>query len=182
MDGAVQVIDLPFSFNWRGEAEYTAVTVTLNGDIFLGNEVPYDQTYFDPQPLESWGQHSIARIAAAQSDIGPSGSIITAQIGDDAFIISWENVFQFCETSENAVNFQALLFKNGNVELRWGEGNPVYSAFAAGLEDDAAGVIVPATGGPFDSSIGGAGVSSQWPVNQCRSFVVSNGGYIEGQS
>lgn len=181
LDDEAEVVDLPFSFLWRGAVNFTAVTVTTNGDIFLGNAMPnIDVTAFDPIPIEKNGRYtSIPRIAVAQGDIGPSGSIVTAQL-EDSFVISWENVFHFCYPTGQPLSFQALLFENGKVELRWGEGRHASFGmnFAAGLEDDPVDVIVPATGEPFDAF--GLGVSSQWPRNQCRAFVVSDDdGYLE---
>lgn len=179
-DGAVQVVNLPFSFNWRGQVEYSAVTVSSNGDVFPGPD-GFDGGCCVPIPIQIFGRHSIARIATAQADFGSSfGLIYTAQV-ENAFVISWEGVVLFNEGPQNAVNFQVSLFENGNVELRWGEGNSLDGRFAAGLEDDPVGVLVPATGPPFDGS-SGAGISSQWPRNQCRLFVVVNGGYTEAVS
>lgn len=172
-DDAILGVDLPFSFSWRGEVEYTRVTVATNGVLFPGvNNV--DDGCCVPEPITIFGRYLIPRISVAQTDIAPSGRLYTAHI-DDAFIISWEGVFEFGMTRQNALNFQAVLFENGNVELRWGQGNPVVGHFAAGLEDEPAGVIVPATGFPFDGSLG-AGVSTRWPQNQCRVFEVSNNG------
>lgn len=68
-----------------------------------------------------------------------------------------------------------MLFENGNVELRWGEGNPALGRFAAGLEDDSAGVVAPASFPPFNG-VYGTGISSLWPRNQCRVFAVSSRG------
>lgn len=150
------------------------VTVTTNGLAFPGTYV-VDDGCCSPDPIVSFGRYEVPRIAVAHTDIGPTGAMFAAQV-DSAFIISWEGVYLFNEGNPNALDFQMVLYEHGAVELRWGDGNPIASNFAAGLEDDEAGVLAPATDAPFNSSFG-PGVSSQWPANQCRAFEVIDGGY-----
>lgn len=163
--------------HWRGQVAYSAVAVTTNGVVFPGGDV-FDDGCCDPEPIAPAGRYEIPRIAVAHSDLGSSGYIYTAHV-DDAFIISWERVTQFWEVPQIPLDFQVLLFENGNIEMRWGEGNAAYGVFAAGLEDDPAGMVVASTGAPFDDLEPGSGIFSRWPGNQCRAFAVSSPGYIE---
>lgn len=61
-----------------------------------------------------------------------------------------------------------------------GEGAPV-GAFrpfeiVAGLEDSFVPMGVPVTRPPFNGAVG---ISTEWPLNQCRVFEVVNGTYIQ---
>lgn len=173
---------LPFPFKWRGlELEYSAVTVSPNGAIFLG----------DPMDCQPWCQHHIVecceafpigdlsgsripRIALAQQTLEGSAYVVT--IGD-AFVISFEGV-AFYQQGKGDLNFQVALYADGRVELRWGEGSLTgSSSIASGLEDF--DLAVPTTGGPFEAA-GVATLEGGWPTNQCLMFVpAADGNYTE---
>ena len=65
------------------------------------------------------------------------------------------------------------------IEIRWGNGNPPTNAAsgASGIEDDIAGVAVPATRFPFGNETNG-GVAASFTSNQCRRiFIVTANDY-----
>ena len=103
---------------------------------------------------------------------------------DGIFVVSWEGVPQhYGGPPENSLNFQVALHPSGNIEMHWGNGNPPTNQDAsggAGLRDEAAGVLVPATRFPFVYEAKGIGCAASFPSNQCRMFVVTTmGNYTE---
>ena len=126
--------------------------------------------------VELGGIYSIPRIAVWQQDLDPriAGNIYVANM-DGVSVISWEGVPQYGRLPENGVNFQVALHPDGNIEMRWDDGNPptdFYARGASGIEDDAAGVVVPTSRFPFGNETNG-GVAASFPSNQCRTFVVT---------
>ena len=183
LDGA-QSVNLPFVFKWRGQVNHTQVVVNSNGAVFPSGDQSGAQAY-ELHPVELGGSYSIPRIAVWQQDLDPSiaGNIYVANV-DGVFVISWEVVPHYDGLPENGLNFQVALHPGGNIEIRWGDGNPLINQNtrgASGIEDDAAGVAVPATRFPFGDETYGAGVSGTFPSNQCRIFLVSAamGNYTE---
>ena len=174
-------MNLPFVFQWLGQVNYTQVVVDNKGVVFLGGNYSDNVANYFAYPVEVGGVYSIPRIAVWQQDLDPSiaGSIYVANV-DGIFVISWEGVPHYAERSENGLNFQVALHPGGAIELRWGDGNPPTNGFAAdgaaGIEDDAAGVAVPATRFPFGNEANG-GVAETFPSNQCRIFIVTAVGY-----
>ena len=114
-------------------------------------------------------------------DPSVAGDIYFA-IVDGVFVISWESVPQYGGLPENGLSFQVALYPGGNIEIRWGDGNPPTDRDAsggAGIVDESAGVLVPATRFPFGNA-DGAGRAPSFPSNQCRTFVATAmGNYIE---
>ena len=146
--------------------------------------VSLDNGCCSAQPIEMLGYYSIPRIAVAQMDLSPqngNGAIYTSthqllsdgEDDDEAFIISWEDVQIYGvvadENNGGGLNFQVLLYANGNMEMRWGEGSTGGILLASGVEDDAANVTAPVTGLPYNRT-DQPGVSDEWPQNQCRLF------------
>jgi hypothetical protein len=162
----VERANLPFVFQWRGQVNYTQVSVNSNGYVFPGNVA-------GSSFIVVWYQRLNPIVA---------GNIYVANM-DGVFVISWEGVPQWVGLPENGLNFQVALHPGGNVEIRWGDGNPPANAIygASGIEDDAAGMTVPATRFPFSNEAYSAGVSETFPSNQCRIFIVSTamGNYTE---
>ena len=105
-----------------------------------------------------------------------AGNIYVANV-DGVFVISWEGVPQSNGgLPENGLNFQVALHSGGNVEIRWGDGNPPTDRNAsggAGILDVSAGVEVSATRFPFGSETYSNGVAPSSLSNHCRIFVVS---------
>jgi hypothetical protein len=180
-DDGVESVNLPFVFQWRGQVNYTRVEVNSNGAVFPDGDHRFGTT--ETYPVELGGNYEIPRIAVWQQDLDPrkGGNIFVAMV-DGVFVISWEGIPQYGGLAENGLNFQVALHPGGNIEIRWGDGNPPTNAAsgASGIEDDAAGMAVPATRFPFGDETNG-GVSATFPSNQCRIFVVSSsmGNYTE---
>ena len=149
-------------FQWRGQVNYTQVSVSSEGYVYPGN---VEESSF----IDVWFQDLNPRIA---------GNIYVASV-DGVFVISWEGVPQDGGLPENGLNFQIALYPGGNIEIRWGDGNPPTDRDAsggAGIFDYGAGVAAPATRFPFDS----AGGARSFPSNLCRTFVVTAmGNYTE---
>jgi hypothetical protein len=165
-DGS-ESVNLPFVFQWRGQVNYTQVSVHSNGYVYPGY-------FFGSSYIDVWYQ-----------DLDPSiaGNIYVANV-DGVFVISWEGVPQSNGgLPENGLNFQVALYPGGNIEIRWGDGNPPTDRDAsggAGISDQSAGVLVPATRFPFGNEAYPAGEAPSFPSNQCRIFVVTAmGNYIE---
>ena len=93
---------------------------------------------------------------------------------DGVFVISWESVPHInAGFDEDGLNFQVALHAGGNIEIRWGDGNPNEDfSGTAGIEDDAAGVALPATRFSFGDETNGD-VAASFPSNQCRAFAVT---------
>ena len=178
-DDGTESVTLPFLFQWRGQVNYTQVLVDSNGAVFPRGDRSDAESY-QLHPVELGGSYSVPRIAVWQQDLDPSiaGNIYVA-IVDGVFVISWEGVPHIDGLPDNGLNFQVALHAGGNIEIRWGDGNPNEDVGTAGIEDDAAGVTVPATGFLFDNETNG-GVAASFPSNQCRSFaVIATGNYAE---
>ena len=174
-DDGAESVNLPFVFIWRGLVNYTQVEVHSNGAVFPGGDRSNAYSY-GAFPVKLGIGYSVPRIAAWQQDLNPSiaGNIYGANV-DGVFVISWEGVPQHGGLPENGVNFQVALHPGGNIEIRWGDGNPPTNRDtrgASGIEDDTVGMAVPATRFPFGDETNG-GVSATFPSNQCRIFVVS---------
>ena len=179
-DDGTESVTLPFLFQWRGQVNYTQVLVDSNGAVFPGGDRSDAESY-QLHPVELGGSYSVPRIAVWQQDLDPSiaGNIYVA-IVDGVFVISWEGVPHIDGLPDNGLNFQVALHAGGNIEIRWGDGNPNEDVSgAAGIEDDAAGVAVPATRFSFGDETNG-GVAASFPSNQCRAFAVTaTGNYTE---
>jgi len=149
-DDGVVIVRLPFAFAWRGLSNFTHITVTSNGVVFVGNSTNNGCCLAYPIGMIGFCLGD-KRVAVAQSDLDPSsgGSIYTG-IMNDAFVVSWEGVPHSGNGPELGLYFQVALYSRGGIELRWGDGNDTISdQFAAGLQDDQAGIMVPVTGDPF---------------------------------
>jgi len=176
-EGGWTYVDLPFVFQWRGQSDHTHITVTSNGVIWVGITKKAGGCSANPVELGN-GYQEDKRIAVAQEWLdASSGSIYVKAVGN-AFVVSWEDVHHSKGPARYGLNFQAVLFRDGRVELRWGEGNPPSDrSVAAGIEEDEASVAVPASGGPFDD--GGVTAPGTWPTGQCRAFEPDGiGGYV----
>ena len=167
IDDGVEIANLPFVFQWRGQDNYRQVLVSSNGYVYPGNVG--GSSYIDV-----WHQ-----------DLDPSiaGNIYVANV-DGVFVISWEGVPQYGGLPENGLNFQVALYPGGNIEIRWGDGNPPTDRDASGgagiVDYGAAGVFGPATRFPFGSEGYRDGYAPSFPSNQCRTFVATAmGNYIE---
>jgi len=174
----------PFVFHWRGQSNHTSVTVTTNGVIWV-DVVPSNTGKSSGVPVVLGGRYRMERrIAVAQDNLDPSiaGSIFVATtVGDDElFVVSWDGVPHKHSSARNGLNFQATLFRYGRVELRWGEGSlPPGEKIAAGIEDDEAGVAVPASGETFED--GGVTAPGTWPTNRCQAIVPDGKGRYKTQ-
>lgn len=183
-------IQLPFTFNWKGQVEFTTVSVSPNGVIFLGdfnNCLTCDSgTYQDccaASPIGSFPDVTLPRIAVSHVDLafsseGSNPADVYYAMVDDAFIISYEGLDVYPPTVDKLnLYFQVALYPSGDVEMRWGQGSLLDpSSIAAGLEDG--DLAVPATGGPF--GVDGVTTVGTWPENQCRTFVATKDStYVE---
>ena len=165
IDDGVEIANLPFVFQWRGQDNYRQVLVSSNGYVYPGNVG--GSSYIDV-----WHQDLDPRIA---------GNIYVANV-DGVFVISWEGVPQYGGLPENGLNFQVALYPGGNIEIRWGDGNPPTNRDASGAAriKVEAGVSVSATRFPFGNDADGNGYAPSFPSNQCRIFVATAlGNYIE---
>ena len=149
------------------------LVVDNNGAVFLGNVTELGDLY------------NLTGSVVWYQDLDPSiaGNIYVANV-DGVFVVSWEGVPQhYGGLPENGLNFQVALHPGGNIEMRWGDGNPPTdqdTAGSAGIRDRAAGVLVPATRFPFFYEADGIGYAASFPSNQCRMFVVTTmGNYTE---
>jgi hypothetical protein len=177
-DEALVNVVLSFPFKWRGqEVEYTSITVSPNGVIFLGDAADcpdwcqYDKvSCCDAFPIGELSGSRITRIALAQHNLRGNAYYYTSI--REAFVISFEGVDFYL--AENGLNlyFQAALYADGRIGIRWGPaGSPRYyhESVAAGLEDF--DLVVPgATGEPFDTH-GATALGGTWPTDQCRMCV-----------
>lgn len=175
------LVELPFEFPWQCGCglPFKQVRVTNNGVLFL--LYSFDSTHpftAFPFPIDTYTPFE-ARIAVAQThlDATTGGSVYTAQVDDAYMVVSWEGVPFIGDGPENGLNFQVVLYANGDVEMRWGEGTPkglpsFPFRIAAGLDGILGTVFnfagTPVTGSPFD---GLSGLSDDWPLHQCRMFV-----------
>jgi hypothetical protein len=176
IDDGYEIVNLPFAFQWRGQVNYIQVVVDSNGLVYPGNVTKLGDMHSLAlfQFIGVWWQDLVPSIA---------GNIYVANV-DGVFVISWEGVPQYDGgLPDNSLNFQVALHPGGNIEIRWGDGNPPIdrdTSGRVGIFDDAAGVAVPATRFSFDNEAYGAGFSARFPSNQCQIFVVTAvGNYIE---
>ena len=140
-------VELPFTFLWFGDTSITSVAVDFGGQINIDNSLEVINGVADT--IEVGGMYTGPRIAVLKTDgvVSPTESytttpdiydsgVFTLDTGN-SFIISWENVAIIypggflCPFS-----YQAELFPNGNIALRWDERNCVYDNIAVGIEDD----------------------------------------------
>jgi hypothetical protein len=110
-DDAIQLIFLPFTFNWLGVHPVTYVVVSTNGNINVDKyNNPSTESFFNLRPIVA--DSTPSRISVMQEDLNPSasGSIYTRHVTSpqEAFIISWEGVAYYGSTAE--VNAQAVLY------------------------------------------------------------------------
>jgi len=183
-DDGLEIVRLPFEFSWRGlpALNFTHVTVTSNGVMFVGNSTSNGCCSPDAIALDGPYQEE-KRIAIAQTDLNPAskGTIYTGVLGD-AIVVSWEGVPRFRPhlSTEFGLYFQISLRSCGEIELRWGEGDAdPRDQFAAGIQDAEAGIAVPVTGDPFLENLGRTREGT-WPRDQCRKFVPdADGNYLE---
>lgn len=176
-----KVLELPFSFNFRlAETNYTAVTIDRKaGSIIMGTEnlddclagVMGGRLYQDGRPADSF-----------------VGDVYTHYHVDENFtalVISWEG--DYFSTGYN-VNFQTVLYPEGDIEIRWGAGvyPPTYSMISsvcnACLNHFVSPQWYPFTNvlGPVTTTDGGV-----WPSNQCALYLPDDeDGYevIEGNT
>jgi hypothetical protein len=94
---ALMNITLPFRFNWRGEVEYSAITVSTNGVIFLGITVDGDcdtcvfgppRACCDAFPIDNFSDSGYPRIAVAHENMRaefPSEIYFAELLGNDSF-------------------------------------------------------------------------------------------------
>jgi len=173
-DDAVEIVSFPFVFAWRDLSDYSHVTVTSNGVIFIGNTT--NNGCCSPRLIESSPYQEEKRVAVAQSDLNPAtgGSIYTGILGD-ALIVSWKGVPRISSNAaEFGLYFQVVLYRCSEVELRWGEGIvTAVEQFAAGLQESEAGIAVLATEDSFSIDPWGLIREGTWPRDECRLFVLS---------
>lgn len=162
----VTSINLPFNFNWGGTKNFSYLEIDRFSGIFMGDD-----------EIEECYQGIATNMLLI--DFGPprayKGTIYSLET-ENSVTISWEGV-QADDGSNDPyfMNFQAILYPNGNFELRWGEG-----AFAStyqilsGASDTCRNIRTGVTGDPFQFGVIANGV---YPTNQCRMFVPDGDGF-----
>mmetsp|Transcript_31385 Transcript_31385/g.35702 ORF Transcript_31385/g.35702 Transcript_31385/m.35702 type:complete len:381 (-) Transcript_31385:26-1168(-) len=184
LDDGVETVELPFNFTWRYDEDFSNITISTNGVIFLGDTAD-TSVILGVTPIEISNSSQVPWISVAKEDLNPTtaGSIYTKEERDgNSFIVSWENIPHWIGNATNGLYFQAALFIDGRIEFRWGDGNPPKgSQIASGLRDDrGSGIAIPTTRYPFEDK--GVTTSGTWPSNMCRTFVPPswrNGSYKE---
>mmetsp|Transcript_8719 Transcript_8719/g.13447 ORF Transcript_8719/g.13447 Transcript_8719/m.13447 type:complete len:1175 (-) Transcript_8719:1036-4560(-) len=165
--GSNQVL-LPFTFKWGNSRNFTTITIEKYGNIVLGEKVA--DCY---QQINAATLIQISRPPTAYK--GPIFMLSSAT----SLVVSWEGVRGFDSSdAPYGVNFQTILFANGWIEMRWGEG--IYSQnnkVLAALSDSCSNKFTYATEYPFLS--GGTTDNGFWPTDQCRSFQPNGNGFNE---
>lgn len=188
-DDCYEEVTLPFGFPWLGGPEQTSMIISSNGFVYFvdGNECRTNTRRSfccSALPITSFTEtqrksYQPRRISLIQEDINPleTGEVYTLDTGS-SFIVSFEDVNFYPNSSDIRVNAQLELWPNGDVELRWGDGSltasGVQEKIAAGLEDhlvlscDGEGTVaVPAPNAAFDSN----GIAwTAYPSNECVRF------------
>jgi hypothetical protein len=106
---------------------------------------------------------------------GTAGDIYTKSSLSE-FIVSYEGVPHFGKSAAYALDFQLVLYPSGDIIFRYGSGLiGAGDTVVAGIQSQSHSVNIPATGSPF----GANGITSAFPVNQCRKFAPSGNSYVE---
>lgn len=159
---------LPFTFNWGDSRNFTTITIEKFGNIVLGEKV-----------ADCYQQINTATLIPISRPPTPYSGPIFLLSSSTSLVVSWEGVRGFDFNDEPyGVNFQTILFANGWIEMRWGEG--IYSRndrVVAALSDSCSNTFTYATEYPFLSR--GTTNSGFWPTDQCRSFQPNGNGFYE---
>ena len=126
-DDCGQMVTLPFMFMWLGYYPVTQVFVTSNGYINIDkNNNPSVAVGYSAVAISHSSSSLPSGISLAHEDLRPSASssarILTSYSMDSfSFTISYQQVPFY--PAAGTMSAQAVLFKNGAVDLRWGGAN-----------------------------------------------------------
>lgn len=159
-----KLVTLPFSFDFNNEGKnYTTMMVGQSGRIRMGND---SKSCFSAAIIA-------ARSFTIQHGKDFSGPIYTLYM-NDSFVISWEGVIPLGGSEGNhVVNFQVVLYANGKIEFRWGDGTyPVTHRPLATIANTCTQTYANPSGYPFVVPYGPVMFPEygEWPENQCRLF------------
>ena len=158
--------------------------VTSSGSINLrgSTSVSDDANPISINPNSATPYDNVPRISVCQMEgisvrRTPVAGVVFRDTGSSV-IVSWE--FAGILQGEFQLFFQAELFDNGDVELRWKAFGPAGDLLfvAAGIEDETVGIAYPALGLPFVEI--GDGVGNEFPGGQCRRFRVETDPPVPG--
>lgn len=169
-------LPFPFTFNTNGGEVYSNITVVAHlGAVSMGDE-----------GTNTMCSRSIAAGSLLKNGIRPTigltGTVYTAyDAEEESFLISWEDVSTAdFEESSYSMNFQIVLFSDGRIEMRWGEGiYPSLYELIAIVATPCLGEFYPIDVEPFVNKVGPAMATDQgfWPSNQCAIFSPKDYGY-----
>mmetsp|Transcript_30306 Transcript_30306/g.46268 ORF Transcript_30306/g.46268 Transcript_30306/m.46268 type:complete len:1197 (+) Transcript_30306:126-3716(+) len=183
-DNGSAVVDLPFpfTFNVNGGEEYSNVTVLRDkGELRMGS----DKNHLMCGRVIIAAQFLKDEMKAKVSYTG--GSLFTAYDDKErSFTVSWENV-SFGAPSNYNWNFQIVLFADGRIEVRWGDGiYPSIYQLLSLVAVPCQNHFFPMNAEPFLTSkpsksnrLTEYGI---WPSNQCALFSPKDEGYTVNQS
>jgi len=180
----------PFSYDsvneYYSESAYFSATIPFGffwafDQITYSDIRVYDDGLIDISPGSCRRQIIVAKLFTFDGSAGSyEGSVYAAAVGPDLFVISWENVIPQGDPTMKT-SYEILLFSDGRVHLRWGEGAyPNTHRLGASLihecGDKYKGVAYP-MGDPFVTG-GFFTEYGVWPTNQCRAFLPNKYGYF----
>ena len=172
------------SFEFVGLYPLSSMVVTSSGSINLrgsllvgsgSNPISADIIATDPYDLTP--RLSVAQTAGLAVPESSSAMVgVFYEEYDDSFIVSWQDLTHTSITSNSTsrVSFQAQLYYNGSVEVRWlptgTTDDPILSA--VGMEDVTLGLAFPADTDGFDEF----GIGRPLSLGGCIRFDVTRAG------
>lgn len=121
-DDAVVNVNLPFTFMWLGRYPVTTIAVTSNGHINIDKSNNPSQSHVccSATAIDITSTSLPSGISVAHEDLHPGngGAIKTYYSeADGTFTVSYEGVPFY--PAAGSMNAQAVLYPDGNVELRY---------------------------------------------------------------
>ena len=175
-DEGTQRIQIGFDFHWLGgEGSTNEIVVDVNGQINI-NPDNADKTCCLAKEI---GTYENPRIAVAQEDLSPNyGGDIYIEKKCNSIVISWEDVQFFSYGySDYYANAQAELFKDGSVQLCYGEGRLYYDDSCGATREMTAGIEAGVNDPLFPNGpalnyplFGKKGLTKRWPGGECFCF------------
>ncbi|MGB0494944.1 MAG: DUF6701 domain-containing protein [Kangiellaceae bacterium] len=145
-DDDYELVNIGFTF-YLGETAYTQVRILANGALHFGTDQGFHKDYTNESlPITSFISGAGFEEAADRAilgywdDLEPStnGTVRYDTLGSGTnrrFVASWENVPEYGDSSTN-YSFQIVLYENGQVRFRYGNGDADGTNATVGIEVD----------------------------------------------
>jgi uncharacterized protein YdeI (BOF family) len=137
-DGGFAELDLPFDFSFYGE-DYESVSVNVNGWLtFDQPDAVIDCFTNDPMPDVSAPNGGLIAPLWDDFEIGgegpEGGQIFYETLPDGRFIVQYDNVQKFGDTTENNT-FQVILSPSGTIKYQYVDLNETTFSYTIGIEN-----------------------------------------------